>query len=95
MKFVIVFFAWLLMRLPPCGGSGLKSFKTSILSSYDMSPSVWREWIEIIDSWTEVYDTSGLPPCGGSGLKFGFKNPKLASITGLPPCGGSGLKYHL
>ena len=38
-------------------------------------------------------DEFRLPPCGGSGLKFGFKNPKLASITGLPPCGGSGLKY--
>ena len=33
--------------LPPCGGSGLKYMKHIGDIEQNMSPSVWREWIEI------------------------------------------------
>ena len=32
---------------PPCGGCGLKLFWFQRCSFFDMSPSVWRVWIEI------------------------------------------------
>ena len=35
------------MCLPPCGGSGLKYEKNTSNLKYNLSPSVWREWIEI------------------------------------------------
>ena len=34
-------------RLPPCGGSGLKFMMMRFLNDLLLSPSVWREWIEI------------------------------------------------
>ena len=33
------------------------------------SPSVWREWIEMIPPRSETGTLQSLPPCGGSGLK--------------------------
>ena len=33
--------------LPPCGGSGLKWHIHGLELPLDMSPSVWREWIEM------------------------------------------------
>ena len=33
------------------------------------SPSLGREWIEILSRWTIWHQTSCLPPWGGSGLK--------------------------
>ena len=35
-----------------------------------MSPSVWREWIEILNLIQIIYIFHCLPPCGGSGLKY-------------------------
>ena len=35
-------------RLPPCGGSGLKSkYTDGVHTKYKLSPSMRREWIEI------------------------------------------------
>ena len=34
--------------LPPCGGSGLKCGKEEIMNISDVSPSMRREWIEIL-----------------------------------------------
>ena len=56
-----------------------------------MSPSVWREWIEIIVDTAEVTTWYRLPPCGGSGLKYDY-DTKAGVGSSLPPCGGSGLK---
>jgi len=36
--------AW--YRLPPCGGSGLKSSRKCSLEIIELSPSMRREWIE-------------------------------------------------
>ena len=33
------------------------------------SPSMRREWIEIISACIMAYVSDSLPPCGGSGLK--------------------------
>ena len=33
--------------LPPCGGSGLKLYWLTISEKPPLSPSVWREWIEM------------------------------------------------
>ena len=57
-----------------------------------MSPSVWREWIEIIVDTAEVTTWYRLPPCGGSGLKYDY-DTKAGVGSSLPPCGGSGLKW--
>ena len=81
-----------LFRLPPCGGSGLK-FNSLFAWLYAvLSPSVWREWIEITSysgqnksdmspsvwrEWIEIF------PCQLDGSMAGC----------LPPCGGSGLKF--
>ena len=35
----------------------------------DMSPSVWRVWIEIDEGKTKAMTIDGHPPCGGCGLK--------------------------
>ena len=58
-----------------------------------MSPSVWREWIEIAikKRYGRLY--AGLPPCGGSGLKYKAHRKQGHHTGGLPPCGGSGLKF--
>ena len=45
--FRIRFFTVTFGRLPPCGGSGLKSATGSGVPTAALSPSVWREWIEI------------------------------------------------
>ena len=59
------------MRLPPCGGSGLKYKIVGKFRRVFQSPSVWREWIEIRDvlqkptkatspsvwrEWIEIHD---------------------------------------
>ena len=50
-----------------------------------MSPSVWREWIEIIVDTAEVTTWYRLPPCGGSGLKYDY-DTKAGVGSSLPPC---------
>ena len=42
-----------------------------------MSPSMRREWIEIIWYGEKLPWVGSLPPCGGSGLKY-------VTIAGLP-----------
>ena len=56
-----------------------------------MSPSVWREWIEIDWAAAGYVSRASLPPCGGSGLKS-YSFDRYDGNAGLPPCGGSGLK---
>ena len=34
--------------LPPCGGSGLKCQSAGTSAGVRLSPSVWREWIEML-----------------------------------------------
>ena len=34
------------------------------------SPSVWREWIEMMNRQKLDSTQQSLPPCGGSGLKY-------------------------
>ena len=43
-----------------------------IIDDLIKSPSMRREWIEIIASSAVISFPSSLPPCGGSGLKFLF-----------------------
>ena len=57
------------------------------------SPSVWREWIEIVTQLGMSETYASLPPCGGSGLKCVATVASVVGI-GLPPCGGSGLKSN-
>ena len=38
--------------------------------NYVLSPSVWREWIEISRLIGVGGSVECLPPCGGSGLKY-------------------------
>ena len=59
---------------------------------YYTSPSVWREWIEMIVPRLTTQTTGSLPPCGGSGLKCGVLQSQFQRHS-LPPCGGSGLKW--
>ena len=40
----------IITRLPPCGGSGLKSYGKYVAMSEEESPSMRREWIEITKS---------------------------------------------
>ena len=40
----------LYLGLPPCGGSGLKCLVAHIYAPFGKSPSVWREWIEMLFS---------------------------------------------
>ena len=37
-----------LRGLPPCGGSGLKYFRNDTSGGFPWSPSMRREWIEIV-----------------------------------------------
>ena len=41
-----------------------------ILRHMVLSPSVWREWIEILLDSILCVVVLCLPPCGGSGLKY-------------------------
>ena len=54
---------------PPCGGCGLKYKSLWHNRTDDMSPSVWRVWIEIDEGKTKAMTIDGHPPCGGCGLK--------------------------
>ena len=38
------------MRLPPCGGSGLKWLRNCVHRGCGRSPSMRREWIEMCDA---------------------------------------------
>ena len=43
-------------RLPPCGGSGLKSKKNGIIHRLgELSPSLRREWIEITTAQVYIH----------------------------------------
>ena len=44
------------------------------------SPSVWREWIEILPAvyWEDT--VARLPPCGGSGLKYDVTADQLRQV---------------
>ena len=55
--------------LPPHGGSGLKYLLRGLSVRLLLSPSAWREWIEINVIHFEPAERDGLPPHGGSGLK--------------------------
>ena len=80
-------------RLPPCGGSGLKSTRRPPNVTVVWSPSMRREWIEMILSCILSIRYIRLPPCGGSGLKCA-DGELTVTVTCLPPCGGSGLKFR-
>ena len=56
--------------LPPCGGSGLKLHFGNFVKKKSWSPSMRREWIEMICQSIGTLKKNGLPPCGGSGLKY-------------------------
>ena len=58
------------LRLPPWGGSGLKSECAISALNDARSPSLGREWIEIPKQRALRGVILGLPPWGGSGLKF-------------------------
>ena len=57
------------LRLPPCGGSGLKLFFAGQNKCFPQSPSMRREWIEMLGREIKTIPENSLPPCGGSGLK--------------------------
>ena len=82
--------SWIDLRLPPHGGSGLKSHSTLRLVCRQRSPSTRREWIEIgvlaggarhLLSPSTRREWIEMSPSSGGGW-----------IMGLPPHGGSGLK---
>ena len=52
MKLLVHINGVLYVGLPPCGGSGLKWIKAAKNRLHDMSPSVWREWIEMENTIT-------------------------------------------
>ena len=58
-----------LLRLSPCGESGLKSKIIMLLHLMRMSLPVWGEWIEIRGTVYDYNEHVGLSPCGESGLK--------------------------
>ena len=55
------------------------------------SPSLGREWIEILSCVVFDKIKQRLPPWGGSGLKY-VSGGDVIVPTSLPPWGGSGLK---
>ena len=79
--------------LPPCGGSGLKWILRRRRTYSNRSPSMRREWIEIVITGLCLVVVPCLPPCGGSGLKS-LTGCGCTSCLRLPPCGGSGLKCN-
>ena len=69
----------------------MKYIPASVYDIDEGSPSMRREWIEILMHTDSDDAGNGLPPCGGSGLKS--LDGLAESINeSLPPCGGSGLK---
>ena len=67
--------------LPPCGGSGLKCETGKLFRGKRSSPSVWREWIEMLWLCRCAASGGGLPPCGGSGLKYQITVPVILDQT--------------
>ena len=66
----LVFCISITTRLPPHGGSGLKSSPRSASGVIKASPSPRREWIEIPQQSAARLYMCRLPPHGGSGLKL-------------------------
>ena len=79
-------------RLPPCGGSGLKCQRYSNQGSRHMSPSMRREWIEMILSGFKIAIFNSSPSMRREWIEINFPMSISRLMKRLPPCGGSGLK---
>ena len=49
------------IRLPPCGGSGLKLAIIAVICRFSLSPSMRREWIEI-PPYADMYQRFQMSP---------------------------------
>ena len=84
--------------LPPWGGSGLKFIVYPTTLIYRQSPSLGREWIEIVVSCS-LFVCFKSPSLGREWIEIQHETSVNGFLTGLPPWGGSGLKsmillYH-
>ena len=57
------------LRLPPCGGSGLKFLFPIQLEGMTCLPPCGGSGLKFTGAPTVIHASSCLPPCGGSGLK--------------------------
>ena len=82
------------LRLPPCGGSGLKYKRNLRNMKKRTSPSMRREWIEIPVSaaMSTAWNTS--PSMRREWIEISHSTPIAIFKHRLPPCGGSGLKFE-
>ena len=79
------------LRLPPCGGSGLKCLCPGGSTRQLSLPPCGGSGLKYLPG-EGVNKSVSLPPCGGSGLKCSHRSDHSTDHR-LPPCGGSGLKY--
>ena len=90
--------------LPPCGGSGLKFLTLTGSHIAALSPSMRREWIEMVTSCTGLglkcilsiryIQMLSSPSMRREWIEISLDPPSIPHIGGLPPCGGSGLKFR-
>ena len=59
-----------------------------------MSPSMRREWIEIL--WCAIGNIAPVvsPSMRREWIEITCSSTKHGTFAGLPPCGGSGLKFN-
>ena len=60
----------------------------------DLSPSMRREWIEILGDRT-AHRLFQSPSMRREWIEIFFRRPEKCVELGLPPCGGSGLKFDM
>ncbi len=82
----------LFSRLPPLGGSGLKSVNQSENYRLCTSPSTRREWIEIYRKETSSLPAFESPSTRREWIEIGAWSKTESCPLSLPPLGGSGLK---
>ena len=60
-------FRWLahFNPLPPCGGRRHEALKRQKKTSFQSTPSVWRETAALVRLWFLHFYFNPLPPCGG------------------------------
>ena len=79
------------MGLPPCGGSGLKFLSGGDSHRCSQSPSMRREWIEIV-GLQSLFFRHGSPSMRREWIEMIVPRLTTQTTGSLPPCGGSGLK---
>ena len=80
-------------RLPPYGGSGLKFAEWLFQNVIIKSPSIRREWIEIMFRRPELLKLKMSPSIRREWIEIVRKIIFRRCQICLPPYGGSGLKY--